>query len=153
MAHQSAKESGGKIFFSARPPRALRLGGELAPKNIDRGDAEDAENAQSSFSGRLLKRAGSRLFQLRVGKMQTTTSIRSGHPADRRILVDGLTLMALGLSVLFLNSWNTLFVRTAIGLFWGTFFLISNWTGLVQTFQGLRQKNDAQRRSSYRSST
>ncbi len=85
--------------------------------------------------------------------MQTTIPIKRNSPADRRILIDGLTLVALGLSVLFLNSWDTLFVRTAIGLFWGTFFLISNWTGLVQTLQSLRQKNDAQRRSSYRSST
>ena len=77
------------------------------------------------------------------------------HPnsADRRLLVNGLTLMSLGLSILFLNSWDSPFVRTAIGLFWGTFFLVSNWSSLVQTTRALRQKNDAQRRSSYRSST
>ena len=85
--------------------------------------------------------------------MQTTTPIHSGSPADRRILIDGLTLVALGLSVLFLNSWDNLFVRTAIGLFWGTFFLISNWSALVQAIRGLRQKNDRERRSSYRAST
>jgi len=85
--------------------------------------------------------------------MQTTTRIHPGSPADRRILIDGLTLVALGLSVLFLNSWDNLFVRTAIGLFWGTFFLISNWSALVQAIRGLRQKNDRQRRSSYRAST
>ena len=85
--------------------------------------------------------------------IQTNGSLHPGSPADRRILVDGLTLVALGLSVLFLNSWNTLFVRTAIGLFWGTFFLISNWSGLVQALRGLRQRNDIQRRSSYRSPT
>ncbi len=79
--------------------------------------------------------------------------VHSGSRADRRILFDGLTLVALGLSVLFLNSWNTLFVRTAIGLFWGTFFLVLNWPDLVKTLRWLRQKNDAQRRSSYRSST
>lgn len=85
--------------------------------------------------------------------IQTNGSLHPGSPADRRILVDGLTLVALGLSVLFLNSWDNLFVRTAIGLFWGTFFLISNWSGLVKTRRGLRQKNDIQRRSSYRSPT
>src|SRR5260221_3816267 len=85
--------------------------------------------------------------------IQTNGSIHPGSPADRRILVDGLTLIALGLSILFLNQWDGLFVRTAIGLFWGTFFLISNWSGLVQTTRALRQKNDRQRRSSYRSST
>jgi hypothetical protein len=85
--------------------------------------------------------------------MQTTTPIHPGSSADRRILINGLTLIGLGLSILFLNSWDNLFVRTAIGLFWGTFFLISNWSGLVQTIRALRQKNDIQRRSSYRSST
>jgi hypothetical protein len=83
--------------------------------------------------------------------IQTNGSLHPGSLADRRILVDGLTLVALGLSVLFLNSWDNLFVRTAIGLFWGAFFLISNWSGLVQTLRGLRQKHDIQLRSSYRS--
>ena len=85
--------------------------------------------------------------------MQTTTPIHSGSSADRKLLVNGLTLIGLGLSILFLNQWDGLFVRTAIGLFWGTFFLISNWSALVQTIPALRQKNDIQRRSSYRSST
>jgi hypothetical protein len=85
--------------------------------------------------------------------IQANDSLNSPSPADRRILINGLTLVALGLSVLFLNSWNTLFVRTAIGLFWGTFFLILNWSDLVQIVRGFRQKNDIQRRSSFRSST
>jgi hypothetical protein len=85
--------------------------------------------------------------------IQTNGSIHPGSPADRRILIDGLTLIALGLSVLLVNQWDSSFVRTPIGLFWGTFFLISNWSGLVKLLRGLRQKNDAQRRSSYRSST
>jgi heme O synthase-like polyprenyltransferase len=72
----------------------------------------------------------------------------TGLTADQRLLVNGLTLVGLGFSVLFLNSWDTLFVRTAIGLFWGAFFLISNWSGLVQTLGGLRQQNDTQRRRS-----
>jgi len=78
----------------------------------------------------------------------------TAHPdsADRRILINGLTLVALGLSVLCLNSWDNLFVRTTVGLFWGTFFLILNWSGLVQTFRGFRQKHDVQRRTRYRSS-
>jgi hypothetical protein len=88
--------------------------------------------------------------------MKAIQSVKTFQPtstADRRILIDSLTLIALGLSILFLNSWDTLFVRTAIGLFWGTFFLISNWSGFVRILQSVRQKNDAQRRSSYRSST
>ena len=85
--------------------------------------------------------------------MQKTTPIHSGSSADRKLLVNGLTLIGLGLSILFLNQWDGLFVRTAIGLFWGTLCLISNWSGLVSAFRGLRHKNDIQRRSSYRSST
>jgi hypothetical protein len=88
-----------------------------------------------------------------VKLVKTNGAVQLGSSADRRLLVNGLTLVGLGLSVLFLNSWDNLFVRTAIGLFWGTFFLISNWSGLVQTIRALRQKNDIQRRSSYRSST
>lgn len=85
---------------------------------------------------------------------KTNGMVNTGSSADRRLLVNGLTLVALGVSVLFLNSWNTLFVRTSIGVFWGTFFLISNWSGLVQTLGGLKQQNDTQpRRSSFRSST
>jgi hypothetical protein len=83
--------------------------------------------------------------------VQSSAATSLKAPADRRILIDGLTLVALGLSVLFLNSWDTLFVRTAIGLFWGTFFLISNWSGLVQLIHGFRQTNDTRRRSSQRS--
>jgi hypothetical protein len=85
--------------------------------------------------------------------VKTDGAVHPGSPADRRLLVNGLTLIGLGLSILFLNSWDNLFVRTAIGLFWGTFFLISNWSSLVQTLRAFRQKNDAQRGSSYRSST
>ena len=85
--------------------------------------------------------------------MRATTPIQPASLGDRRILINGLTLIGLGISVLFLNSRDSLFVRTAIGLFWGTFFLISNWSALVQTLRGLRQKNDIQRRSSYRSSS
>jgi hypothetical protein len=85
--------------------------------------------------------------------MQTTTPILSGSTADRRMLTNGLTLIALGLSILFLNSWDGLFVRASVGLFWGTFFLIINGPDAVRVFQRLRQKNDRQRRSGYRSST
>jgi hypothetical protein len=78
---------------------------------------------------------------------QSTTAIDPALAADRRILVDALTLIALGLSVLFLNSWDSLFVRTAIGLFWGAFFLISNWSDLVQALQVFKQSNGLRRRS------
>jgi hypothetical protein len=85
--------------------------------------------------------------------------VRSGNYAgraavrDRRDLVNAVTLIALGLSLIFLNSWDTLFVRSSIGLFWGTFFLILNWSGLISAIRLLKQKNDIQRRTSQRTST
>ena len=66
-----------------------------------------------------------------------------------RVLVNGITLLALGLSILFLNSWDNLFVRASIGLFWGTFFLILNGPGVLRTFRSLAKKNDT-RRGSYK---
>ena len=84
---------------------------------------------------------------------QANQPVNSGAAADRRMLTNGLTLIALGLSILFLNSWDSLFVRASVGLFWGTFFLIINGPDAVRVFQRLRQKNDRQRRSGYRSST
>ena len=79
--------------------------------------------------------------------LRSNASIRLNSPADQRWLFHSLTLIALGLSVLFLNSWDSLFVRTAIGLFWGAFFLISNWADLVQALQSLNHSNGLRRRS------
>ena len=79
---------------------------------------------------------------------QSAAIIHSASSSDRRILINGLTLIALGLSILFLNSWDSLFVRTTVGLFWGTFLLILNWSGLVQALRGLGQSNGLHRRSS-----
>ncbi len=78
---------------------------------------------------------------------QTSRALHPGSPVDRRNLIDGLTLVALGLSILFLNSWDSLFVRTAIGLFWGAFFLILNGSDLVQALQSLNHSNGLRRRS------
>ena len=63
--------------------------------------------------------------------------------ADRRILTNSLTLIALGLSILFLNSWDNLFVRASIGLFWGSFFLIVNGPAAFRAFRNFAKKNDA----------
>ena len=83
---------------------------------------------------------------------QSTMIIDSTLGADRRILINAVTLIALGLSVLFLNSWDNLFVRTTVGLFWGTFFLILSGPDLVSVFRRFRTRNELQRRSSFRSS-
>lgn len=65
--------------------------------------------------------------------------------ADRRILTNSLTLIALGLSILFLNSWENLFVRASVGLFWGSFFLIVNGPAALRALRSFAKKNDAKR--------
>ena len=80
---------------------------------------------------------------------QSTEVIDSTLGADRRILINALTLIALGLSILFLNSWDNLFVRASIGLFWVTFFLILNGPAALKIFRSLAKKNDT-RRASYK---
>jgi hypothetical protein len=79
--------------------------------------------------------------------LRPNVSVELNSPADRRLLFHGFTLIALGLSVLFLNSWDSLFVRASIGLFWGAFFLISNWSDLAQALQSLNHSNGLRRRS------
>ncbi len=76
----------------------------------------------------------------------TSMSLQS---RDRRLLTNGLTLIALGLSILFLNSWDNLVVRTTVGLFWGTFLLILNGPSVMKALRALAKKNDASG-SSYR---
>ena len=84
--------------------------------------------------------------------LRPNVSAHLNSRADRRLLFHGLTLIALGLSILFLNSWDSLFVRTAIGLFWGAFFLILNWSDLVSALQSLKQSNGLRRRHTERTS-
>jgi len=67
---------------------------------------------------------------------------------DRKILVTAITLIALGLSILFLNSWDNVFVKASIGLFWGAFFLILNGPNVLKTFRNLAKTN-GNRRASY----
>jgi hypothetical protein len=85
--------------------------------------------------------------------MNSRTLVSLKSSAERGLLTNGLTLMALGLSILFLNSWDNLVVRTSVGLFWGTFFLIVKGPEALRTFRQLKQKNDIQRRGSYPTST
>ena len=65
--------------------------------------------------------------------------------ADRRLLTNALTLIALGLSILFLNSWDNLVVRTTVGLFWATFLLTLNGPAVIRALRALRKKNDVTR--------
>jgi len=73
--------------------------------------------------------------------------LQQSSNADRDLLIRGLTLLALGLSILFLNSWDTIVVRTTVGLFWGTFLLILNGPAAVQALRGLKKNNDVHRRA------
>jgi len=68
--------------------------------------------------------------------------------AHRKLLTDSITLIALGLSILFLNSWDNLFVKASVGLFWGAFFLILKGSEVVRAFRSLAKHND-NRRASY----
>lgn len=74
-------------------------------------------------------------------------SVSLNSSADRRLLTNSLTLIALGLSILFLNSWDNLFVRASVGLFWGSFFLIINGPAALRAFRNLAKKNDTNRAS------
>jgi len=69
--------------------------------------------------------------------------------ADRAVLRNAITLIALGLSILFLNSWDNLFVKASVGVFWGAFFVILNGPDAVRTFRSLTKRND-NGRASYR---
>jgi hypothetical protein len=80
--------------------------------------------------------------------LQTESARDQRSRADRSLLVGGITLIALGLSILFLNSWDNLFVRASVGLFWGTFLLILNGPAAVKTFRSLA-KSHGNRRTSY----
>ncbi len=65
--------------------------------------------------------------------------------ADRRLLTNGLTLIALGLSILFLNSWDNVFVRTSVALFWGSFLLVLHGPAAFRALKNLAKKNDTNR--------
>lgn len=77
----------------------------------------------------------------------SASAVQANSSTDRKVLTNGLTLVALGLSILFLNSWDTLVVRTTVGLFWATFLLILNGPAAVKALRALAKKNDTRRRS------
>jgi uncharacterized protein (DUF58 family) len=68
--------------------------------------------------------------------MPITTPSRS--VPDRKVLINGLTLIALGLSILVLDTWGNLFVRLFVGLFWTSFLLFLNGPGLVRAMRTLK---------------
>lgn len=74
-----------------------------------------------------------------------STESASESKGNRSVLINAITLIALGLSILFLNSWDNVFVRASIGLFWGSFFLILNGPAAFRRFGNLAKKNDTNR--------
>ena len=76
-----------------------------------------------------------------------STEQPTGTRGDRNLFINAVTLIALGLSILFLNSWDNLVVRTTVGLFWGTFFLIINGPAAIQALREFRKKHDTSRRT------
>ena len=67
---------------------------------------------------------------------------RAMRRADRAVLINSITLIALGLSISFLNSWDNLFVKASVGVFWGAFSVILNGPDAVRTFRSLTKRND-----------
>ena len=69
--------------------------------------------------------------------------------ADRTILINGLTLIALGLSIVLLDTWSNLFVKTFVGLFWGSFMLVLNGPGLVRMMRTLKRFDARRHRTNH----
>ena len=78
---------------------------------------------------------------------QPIRSLRSST-ADRRAVINAITLIALGVSIFLLNSWDNLFVKASVGTFWLSFFLILKGPDAFKAFRNLAKNND-NGRSSY----
>lgn len=65
-------------------------------------------------------------------------SIQQTSVSDRKVLINGLTLIALGVSIFALDTWGNLFVRLFVGLFWTSFLLFLNGPGLVRALRTLK---------------
>jgi hypothetical protein len=62
----------------------------------------------------------------------------SNSSTDRRVLINGLTLIALGVSIFVLDTWGNLFVRLFVGLFWTSFLLFLNGPGVLRALRILK---------------
>lgn len=69
----------------------------------------------------------------------------SQQVTDRKILINGLTLIALGISIFVLDTWGNLFVRLFVGLFWISFLAVLNGPGLLRMLR-TPKTNGRQRR-------
>ncbi|HEV2904029.1 MAG TPA: hypothetical protein VGW32_03230 [Pyrinomonadaceae bacterium] len=70
--------------------------------------------------------------------MQIPSTQRVQSVPDRKVLINGLTLIALGISIFVLDTWGNLFVRLFVGLFWTSFLLFLNGPSLVRALRTLK---------------
>lgn len=77
--------------------------------------------------------------------MRTSELARLNSNRYHQNLINAITLIALGLSMLILDSWSNLFVQVFVGLFWGSFLLILNGPGFVRNVRVLQRANAKQR--------
>lgn len=73
-------------------------------------------------------------------------SLNSISSADRRVLINAVTLIALGVSILVLDSWGNLFVRVFVGLFWVAFMLVLHGPDLLRSMRKLKRFDARHRR-------
>jgi len=73
-------------------------------------------------------------------------SLRPISSTDRSVLINAVTLIALGVSIFVLDSWGNLFVRVFVGLFWGAFMLVLNGPSLVRSVRALKRFDARHRR-------
>ena len=66
--------------------------------------------------------------------------------ADRSVLINAVTLIALGVSIFVLDSWGNLFVRVFVGLFWVAFMLVLNGPSFVRSLRTLKRFDARHRR-------
>jgi hypothetical protein len=73
-------------------------------------------------------------------------SLKPISSTDRSVLINAVTLIALGISIFVLDSGGNLFVRVFVGLFWGAFMLVLNGPGLVRSVRALKRSDARHRR-------
>jgi hypothetical protein len=66
--------------------------------------------------------------------------------ANRTALINGITLIALGVSLFVLDSWGNLFVSGVVGLFWISFLMFVNGPGLLRAMRNIKRFDARQRR-------
>jgi hypothetical protein len=74
--------------------------------------------------------------------MQHSSTFQTEPFAERATMLNGITLIALGLSIFFLNLWDNAFVRTGVCFFWGGYFLISHGPALIRTIRSLEKSHE-----------